>query len=353
MNYYVVEGILKEDKKAHSKARLDCSSILNELNFTPLSVRSKDGVQKEIWKKPLQYFIYKNNLSTWLDSLVDLEVGDTLVIQYPLLNTTSHFDRYLVDAKKKGVKTVALIHDLNSLRFTAENCSPQAVKRIRKEDRTLLSLFSSVISHNPVMSSYLKSINCQNVVNLYAFDYLTDYSGRGQTVNADEAVVIAGNLNPVKAGYLSRLGDIQCHFNLYGVEAPATLPGNTTYKGSFLPEELPGKLEGKFGLIWDGDSIDGCVGGYGQYLSYNNPHKLSLFLAAGLPVITWDKAAIAEFITKNNIGFTVPSLQDLPQAISCVNDELYKQYLNNISSLQKKVLQGSFLKNAIAQIDTV
>ena len=34
--------------------------------------------------------------------------------------------------------------------------------------------------------------------------------------------------------------------------------------------------------MWDGPSPDTCAGVYGAYLRYNNPHKTSLYLAAGL-----------------------------------------------------------------------
>ena len=45
-------------------------------------------------------------------------------------------------------------------------------------------------------------------------------------------------------------------------------------------------------------------------------HKLSLYLAVGLPVIIWEKAAEAEFVLKENVGVTVKSLYELPQRLA-------------------------------------
>lgn len=57
------------------------------------------------------------------------------------------------------------------------------------------------------------------------------------------------------------------------------------YKGSFHPDVLPGILEGDFGLVWDGISAQSCIGNTGEYLKYNDPHKTSLYIASGIPVI--------------------------------------------------------------------
>ena len=73
---------------------------------------------------------------------------------------------------------------------------------------------------------------------------------------------------------------------------------NVKYCGQYKPEELPEKLEGGFGLVWDGDDLGACTGVFGEYMKYNNPHKTSLYLASGLPVIIWEKAAMAKYIEK-------------------------------------------------------
>ena len=86
---------------------------------------------------------------------------------------------------------------------------------------------------------------------------------------------------------------------------------NINYHGSFGVDEIPSKLTRGFGLVWDGDSLDGCRGQSGQYLRYNNPHKLSLYLSSGLPVVIWTGAAEAGFVREHGVGLCVDSLNDL------------------------------------------
>lgn len=101
--------------------------------------------------------------------------------------------------------------------------------------------------------------------------------------------------------------------------------------------------------MWDGNSIHGCTGLIGDYLKVNYPHKLSLYIAAGLPVITWKKAAIAQIVEDYNIGFTVDSLSDISSYIDSLHEDDYQMYLQNIASLQKKIISGVFTKSAFEE----
>ena len=121
------------------------------------------------------------------------------------------------------------------------------------------------------------------------------------------------------------------------------------YKGSFKPDELPGILEGHFGLVWDGVSEESCVGNTGEYLKYNDPHKTSLYIASGIPVIVWQQAAIADFIIKNKIGITVESLHDVEKAINSISQQDYDLMRRNAKSLGNKLRSGYFTKKALSK----
>ncbi len=123
-----------------------------------------------------------------------------------------------------------------------------------------------------------------------------------------------------------------------------------SYKGVFNPDDpnLPENYH--FGLIWEGESIETCTGQYGQYIRFNNPHKFSLYLSLGLPVIVWKEAAIAKFVTDNNIGFTISSFDELEKIGETVTERQYSEYLSNIHQLSHKVRKGFFLGTAINQL---
>lgn len=122
---------------------------------------------------------------------------------------------------------------------------------------------------------------------------------------------------------------------------------NVTYQGSFSVDEIQKKLNKGFGLVWNGDSIDTCSGNFGQYLKYNNPHKLSLYLSCGLPVVIWKYAAQAEFVKKYNVGICVENLQEAENIISNMNANDYNILTENVKKMKPLLCSGHFTIQAI------
>ena len=117
--------------------------------------------------------------------------------------------------------------------------------------------------------------------------------------------------------------------------------------GCFDPDLLPSKLAGAFGLIWDGPSIETCTGDLGNYLRINNPHKLSLYIASGLPIIIWRGAAEAGFVEKHRIGISVNSLDELPALLRSMRVADYRSMVQSVTRLAKSVRNGNFLAMAV------
>lgn len=94
----------------------------------------------------------------------------------------------------------------------------------------------------------------------------------------------------------------------------------------YLPRVVPSEefikhIDADFGLVWDGDSLDGCSGEYGQYLKWNSPHKVSFYLRAGLPLIIWKEAAVAPIIEEAGAGITIWSLKELDDKLANLTPE--------------------------------
>lgn len=159
-------------------------------------------------------------------------------------------------------------------------------------------------------------------------------------------VIIAGNLRSHKAGYVYQLPD-NCSFNLFGVGYEGKVNDKVNYLGAFDSDELPNVLAGSFGLVWDGGTADTCSGTYGEYLKINNPHKTSLYLAAGIPVIIWSQAALAEFIGKHQCGLTVNSLAEIKEKINGLSEEDYEKMKKNAEIVSEKLRGGYYLLRAI------
>ena len=355
MKYYVCEGITTENEKynAGSKAREDIEKILDKEKIKRLYIQTKIGIQEKKILKVIQLLQYMKNRQIWNKSLKSLKKGDAVIIQYPLRNITIGFSDIIKKYRKKGIRFIAIIHDLDSLRCGAQNMSSLQARRIIYEDRAILKEFNNIVSHNKSMTKELLELgnSRENIVELEIFDYLIEKNIEDVNRNKKMPVIIAGNLSSIKAKYLKELKDIkEVHFNLYGRGYDLKETTNVEYKGAFLPEELANNLEGGFGLIWDGDTKETCKGFYGNYLRYNNPHKTSLYLVSGLPVIAWEESAIAEFILKNNVGFCIDKLDDIPEMIKKLSDEEYQKMVMNAKKISIKLMNGEFTRKALKDL---
>ena len=93
--------------------------------------------------------------------------------------------------------------------------------------------------------------------------------------------------------------------------------------------------------------IDTCSGNTGSYLRYNNPHKLSLYLSAGLPVIIWNEAAEKLFVMENQVGFTVHSLYEIEEKLNNLTEKDYFHFVEHAEHMAKKLKAGEYTRQAL------
>lgn len=353
MRYFVIEGTPNGEYNATNKAREDVEKILTNNGVKPLYISSINGIEKNKLMKWKQFFSYRKNTKIWDKDLSSLNKGDIVFIQYPLTNTTSNLETVLEKYKEKGVIFVAIIHDMDSLRYKPEVQGKFLCKRVNREDKVYLNAMNYIICHNSSMKNELIKLGNEEdkLIELQLFDYCLDFEPKKFNRTKNDPVIIAGNLSPYKAKYLASLKNLGVNFNLFGVGYTDEMGGPTiNYKGKFKPDDLLNHLEGGFGLVWDGETVDTCVGGFGDYLRYNNPHKVSLYLTAGIPVIVWKESALADFITKNNLGIAVSNLNEIKDIINNMSDKEYSEILKNISKISTKTKSGGFLTDAINKV---
>jgi hypothetical protein len=251
-----------------------------------------------------------------------------------------------------GVRLYGLIHDLDSLRF------PDSPK---EREIAILKLFDGLVSHNPTMTQWLRENGIQKhkrIADLNLFDYLCDTPPVRCTedrMDSPVKVACAGNLSWGKARYIydPRLTTLPgVELDLYGAffEPERVTGGSLRYCGVFDPDRPALADRYHFGLIWDGTGVDQCEGSYGQYMRFNNPHKLSLYVALGLPVVVWHEAAIADFVQRCGIGITVRDLRELGEIPRRVNTADYRRMVANMAPLTKAARRGDFLHDAMVRL---
>ena len=85
-------------------------------------------------------------------------------------------------------------------------------------------------------------------------------------------------------------------------------------------------------------------------MRYNNPHKTSLYLSSGIPVITWSQAAIADFIKQHNVGIVIDDLNRIDEVLANVTKDQYLELKHNAEQLAAKLRDGFYTKTALAKV---
>jgi hypothetical protein len=328
----------KHITSAGGKAKTDIELIISKLGVKNIALK-----QTQHKNKFLDYFL---NLIGILKSLFCMPTEGVIFLQYPmkkyysLICKTAHF---------KKTKVITFIHDLGSFRRKKLSVQKE-IKRLNGSDY--------IIAPNEVMGRWLSDNQYKGDLGvLEIFDYLSDcenitgeYEERPQifTVN------YAGSLTKRKNAFLYEMGPYinSFIFQLYGngytrlFKIPKFI-----YKGFESSDNFIRQSMGDFGLVWDGDSLDTCSGDFGIYLKYNTPHKISFYVRAHLPIIIWKDAAMASFIEREGIGFTISSLKELDHILQELPIEEYNKMKKKTIDLSKKLKEGDFMmkaaKNAI------
>lgn len=322
---------------ARSKAPKDVESVLSSLGYRAQKI--------SLYLNEPAYRRFPKMLWRLLTAVASLESRSTLVLQYPL---TSYFYWVLPLLKLKGIKLIAIVHDLESYRWGGE-MSHTELDRLRCFDR--------IVVHTDKMKEVLILSGLTDVpmVELQLFDYLAgkqDLGKRAEALGQENCPVIcfAGNLT--KSLFLPDLESLLSQglsFRLYGAEPPQniTFSERLVYAGSFQPDDLE-ILQGNWGLVWDGDSIETCSGSIGNYLRINAPHKASLYLAKGIPLIVWSESGIAPFVREHHLGIAVRSLRDVAEVICHLDEAELALIRSSAKAFGERLRRGDRLAEALS-----
>ena len=350
MKYYLKDSFLHNahEKNAGNKARNDVVAILISEGYKGLELKVENWYKMNFFKAQQHKYPATKSVFDQLGS------GDELVIQFPIIHHTFFISHLIKQAQKRGAKFYLLIHDVETLRYAAgSNVKWRHRLRNYFQEKKALMAVDGIIVHNDIMKNVLggQGFPSDKMVSLEIFDYLIPDFQEKSLPQKDQPIIVAGNLNPTKSGYLYDLPE-QPAYNLYGVgydESRALK--NTTYFGSFMPDDLPAALQGSFGLVWDGDSSETCHGSYGNYLRFNNSHKASLYLASGFPLVVWKESALAHFILEKSCGIAVTSLHDLEAVLQNLSEKEYADLSENARRIGKDLREGYYLRSALRKLN--
>ena len=88
-------------------------------------------------------------------------------------------------------------------------------------------------------------------------------------------------------------------------------------------------------------------------MKFNNPHKTSLYITTGLPILIWREAAMAQFVINNNIGIAIDSLIDLDKILDDVTIDEYRVMRKNVLELSKDLKNGNYTKRIVKKLNRI
>ncbi len=363
MKKYQIKEVKEIYNHAGSKAVEDVWTFAGEAGYETLFIRqrAKDtGFFTLVWNQ-LGFLI------DWIKVLCKVEKGSTVLVQNPFKR--KHLGRFTILKQLKKIKKcniISLVHDIEELRVSYYRDYSTTEFEFMKGNSDYF------IIHNGCMKEYMieRGFDVESLVELGIFDYgfevdeekpengkihVTEVEQSSEITDNQKAdVVIAGNLELQKCPYIYKIPNLMNRFTLelYGPNYEKNIDDEyIKYCGSFPSEEVPRVLNGRFGLIWDGDGTHTCTGDTGRYLRYNNPHKTSLYLVAEIPIIIWEKAALASFVIENGLGITVGSLEDIKSKLEAIAKEDYAEMLANVKAMAAKLRSGYHVKQALAECE--
>lgn len=276
----------------------------------------------------------------WIEAIFSgLRQGDFVIVQYPFWIGNVNFEMQMIEALKKipNLKIVALVWDILSW-----------VQDDRERDYTkdmslsMLNSFDLVICANEKMAGRLRTEG--GVESPLLAWQLSDFLFNGalqKKTFKKQLYYVSTVINP------TMLEDYQAKTPIYmiGPDYQVTSHENNIHLlGKMRNADIPQMFDGGFGMIEY--SRGGHYAGMQRYGEYNNPMKLSLYLASGLPPLVTSRSAHADWIRERNVGLVLDNLNEIDEVLEKMTAADYQQMLENLKPWQKAVSTGFFVKRA-------
>lgn len=353
MKLYQLKTVHSESFTAWGKAPRDVAQIAENLGAITVDIRRYSAESKVPSK--IQHALWFLRCCRCFG----MSKNSACLLQHPFFvghGTLARIEDWLMFKVFRfyHIRAIIVVHDIGHWRklIAADEFSDETAFLVKHAD--------CLIVHNAAMRRRLISegVSEEKMIELGLFDYLINQDCPKIGTESFRQVIIAGNLMPDKVPYLRWLPSVaDVDWHLYGKQFEAQLVNapNIHYEGCYSSEEITSHLRNGFGLVWDGTSTECCTGNTGEYLRYNNPHKLSLYLASGLPVFVWAESATASFVREHDVGIAIRSLGEIGGILNSLTESRYSELCQKVLKISKALREGHFmstaLRNALVKVE--
>ncbi|CAK8054615.1 sugar transferase [Eupransor demetentiae] len=275
--------------------------------------------------------VRQEKIRTWTKNL---SAGDIVLHQFPSYMSQAFEEGFSQSLSQVGVKKALLIHDLEPLRLKKEN----------PWEFALLKHYDLIVVHSPAMANKLRE---HGIDKPFVVQGLFDYLGPVPAgAEYSKKINFAGTFQ--KSPWLQEYAGPE--ITLFGSKPKKwrdfDFPADITWRGNYAPDEIAFEFKSGFGLLWDNDFDDKK---YQSYTRWNAPHKASLYLKAGLPLIAWSQSYLGQVIKSQGIGLTIDDLSQLKR-VADVTVQQYQDWQTNLQPLADKVNAGRYSQKVLTAI---
>lgn len=266
-----------------------------------------------------------------------LEDGDIVLFQSPSWNT-AYYDRKLLEVirMRNDTRIAVLICDVIPMMF--EGVSEEDYSRAVE----IYNMADLVIVPSEAMLDLLRKRGLKVKKILIQSMWDLPFSEPLETPKFTRQLFFSGSPNRFR--FLSTWNyDVSLalftneHFPLNGQNIRLCGWKNTA-------ELLTEYTKGGFGLVWEQSDRS-------EYYKCNQPHKLSTYLAAGIPVVMQKGLVHEQTVTEYGLGFAVGSLEEAAEVVRNISEDEYYELVNHIKNISFLIRGGFFTKKLL--LDTV